>query len=174
MPPGAFVFCYDVAMRAVSPLEVASLVAIGGSILAISVPAFVRNLHASRLVEPIEGLERIAARATALAAQKPAEFAYPPSVELTPEQVPRGKPVVDQARTWERPTWRLLDFAFSLPHSYSFAFESHNTPGHATFYAVAHGDLDGDGLESTFEISGESKDGVPPIVFPMESRREIE
>jgi type IV pilus assembly protein PilA len=161
-------------MRPVSPLEVASIVAIGGSILAVGVPGFVRNLHASRLVEPIEGLERIAARATALAAQRPAEFAYPPSVEQTPEQVPRGKPTLDPARTWERPTWRLLDFEFSLPHSYSFAFESHNTPGHATFYAVAHGDLDGDGLESTFEVSGESKDGSPPIVFPMESRREIE
>ena len=161
-------------MRPVSPLEVASIIAIGGSMLAIGVPAFVRNLHASRLVEPIEGLERIAARATALAAQKPAEFAYPPSVEQTPEQVPRGKPIQDPPRTWERPTWRLLDFEFSLAHSYSFAFESHNTPGHATFYAVAHGDLDGDGLESTFEISGESRDGTPPIVFPMESRREIE
>lgn len=161
-------------MRPVSPLEAASGVAILGSILAVGVPSFVRNLHASRLVEPIDGLERIALRATALAAQKPAEFAYPASVEQTPEQVPRGKPVLDPAPTWEEPTWRLLDFSFTLPHSYSFAFESHNTPGHATFYAVAHGDLDGDGLESTFEISGESKDGLEPVIFPMESHREVE
>src|SRR5580765_4738870 len=102
-------------MRAVSALEVASFLAIGGSILAIGVPSFVRNLHASRLVEPIDGLERIASRATALAAQKPAEFAYPPSTELTPEQVPRGKPALDAPRTWDRPTWRLLDFSFRYP-----------------------------------------------------------
>jgi type IV pilus assembly protein PilA len=157
-----------------TPLEVASGVAIVGSILAVSVPAFVRNLHASRLIEPIDGLERIAVRATALAAGRPAEFAYPPSAEQAPEQVPRGKPVTDPAQTWDRPTWRSLDFSFTLPHSYSFAFESHNTPGHATFYAVSHGDLDGDGLESTFEISGESKDGQEPTIFPMESHREVE
>jgi type IV pilus assembly protein PilA len=161
-------------MRPVTPLEAASGVAILGSVLAVGVPSFVKNLHASRLVEPVDGLERIGARATALAAQKPAEFAYPPSVDETPEQVPRGKPALDPPRSWDKPTWRLLDFSFSLPHSYSFAFESHNTPGHATFYAVAHGDLDGDGLESTFEISGESKDGAEPLVFPMESRREVE
>src|SRR5262249_51819081 len=111
---------------------------------------------------------------TVLAAGRPAEFAYPPSVDQTPADVPKGKAVLDPPATWERPTWRLLDFSFGVPHSYSFAFESHDTPGHATFYAVSHGDLDGDGLESTFEISGESKDGVEPVVFPMESHREIE
>lgn len=161
-------------MRPVNPLEAASGVAILGSILAVGVPSFVKNLHASRLVEPTDGLERIALRATALAAEKPAEFAYPASVEETPEQVPRGKPVLDPPATWDKATWRLLDFSFAVPHSYSFAFESHDTPGHATFYAVAHGDLDGDGLESTFEISGESKDGLEPTIFPMESQREVE
>ena len=41
-------------------------------------------------------------------------------------------------------------FSFSTAHSYSFSFDSVNEPGHATFHAAAHGDLDGDGLVSTF------------------------
>ncbi|HEX4478030.1 MAG TPA: hypothetical protein VH142_23240 [Polyangiaceae bacterium] len=161
-------------MRPFTVLEAASGVAIVGSILAIAVPAFVKNLHASRLVEPVDGLNHIATRATALAAQQPSETAYPAPVELTPERVPRGSPVLDPPGTWDQPTWRLLDFSFSVPHSYSFEFESHDAPKRATFRAIAHGDLDGDGLPSTFEISGASEDGAEPTIAPMESEREVE
>jgi hypothetical protein len=155
-------------------VEAASGVSILGSVLAIAVPTFVTNLHASRLIEPVEGLRRIAARATALATAEPAESAYPDSAQLTPERVPRGIPALDPPGTWGAPTWRLLDFSFSVPHSYGFAFESQNAPGRATFRAVAHGDLDGDGLLSTFEVSGESKDGEEPTTLPLESYREVE
>jgi hypothetical protein len=161
-------------VRVLRPLEAASGFSILGSVLAIAIPAFVRNLHASRLVEPIDELTHIAERAAALAASQPAETAYPDSVGLTPEQVPRGGRVTDPPGTWDDPTWRLLDVNFTAAHSYSFAFESRNAPGKATYRAVAHGDLDGDGLLSTFEISGESSDGSEPVTSPMESRREVE
>jgi hypothetical protein len=161
-------------VRQLSPLEAASGISILGSVLAIAVPTFVHNLHASRLVEPVDGLGRIAARATALAAAEPAQSAYPDSVGLTPEHVARGGPVADAPGTWDAPTWRLLDFSFAEPHSYSFSFESKNAPGAATFHAVAHGDLDGDGIFSTFEISGESKDGAEPTMRTLQSRREVE
>lgn len=161
-------------MRLLSPLEAAAGIAILGSVLAVAVPTFVRNLHASRLVEPVDGLTRIAARATALAAAEPAEAAYPDPVPLTPEHVPRGGAVLDPPGTWDHPTWRLLDFSFTVQHSFSFAFDSANTQGRATFRAVSHGDLDGDGILSTFSIAGESRDGAEPTVLPMESRREVE
>jgi hypothetical protein len=167
-------FDYIRAVRPLSALEAASGISILGSVLAVAAPTFVKNLHASRLIEPIDGLNRIAARATSLAAAEPAESAYPESTTLTPERVPRGSPATDPAGTWETPTWRLLDFSFSTPHSYSFAFESRNAPGDARFRAVAHGDLDGDGLLSTFEVTGESKDGMTPTIANIESRREVE
>src|SRR4051794_21576323 len=109
-------------MRSLSPVEAASGISILGSVLAVAVPTFVTNLHASRLMEPMNGLQRIAARATALAVAEPAESAYPDSTSLTPERVPRGIPALDPPGTWNAPSWRLLDFSFSLPHSYSFAF----------------------------------------------------
>jgi type IV pilus assembly protein PilA len=95
-------------------------------------------------------------------------------VELTPAEVPRGTRVQDPAGTWSHPTWVELEFALTVPHSFSFAFESHNAPGLALFRARAHGDLDGDGLHSTFEISGRSKDGAEPTVFPLDVQREVE
>src|SRR5688500_7305952 len=101
-------------MRSLTPLEAAVLVAIAGSVLATALPAFVKNLHASELVEPVDGLARIATRATALAASRPAATAYPDSVERTPAEVPAATRVADPPGTWDHPTWRHLDFGFSV------------------------------------------------------------
>jgi hypothetical protein len=149
-------------------------VAIAGSVLAAALPVFVRNLHASRLTEPVEGLGRIGARSTALAASRAAAHAYPATVGLTPAEVPCGQRVTDPPGTWDHPTWRELQFGFSVPHAFSFAYESHNAPGLARFRARAHGDLDADGLSSTFALSGESRDGALPVVFFLEVQREVE
>jgi hypothetical protein len=157
-----------------SPVELAATVAVLGSVLAVFVPTFVRNVHASRFAEPQDGLKRIAMRATALAAGESPESAYPESVGLTPAQVPQGKPTTDPAGTWEQNTWRKLDFRLEGPHYYSFSFESSRAAGVSRFTAVAHGDLDGDGILSTFSISGESKLGAEPTTGPIFMQREIE
>ena len=161
-------------MRALTPVEAAIVVAVAGSVLAVSLPEFLRNLHASRLVEPIDGLKHIAARASALAASRPTAQAYPPTVELTPEKVPRGERVVDPPGTWDAPTWRALAFEQRVAHGFSFGFESQNSPHLASFRAYAHGDLDGDGILSTFEVSGQSVEGQSPVVFALEMYREVE
>ena len=161
-------------MRTLSPVEAAAAVAIAGSVLAVMVPAFAKNLHASRLAEPLDGLNRIAARASAIAAARPPAIAYPASVGLTPEQVPRGEAHLDAAGTWDHPTWRTLGIEWTVPHHYSFEFLSENRPSGALFEAKAHGDLDGDGVFSTFEIAGESKEGSEPMLYPLESYREVE
>jgi hypothetical protein len=125
-------------------------------------PAFVRNLRASRFAEPLDGLAFIAARASLLAAGRPVESAYPPAAPLTPALVPRGEMVVDPAGTWDHPTWRLLAFRPDDPHAYAFTFESRNGQDASSFEATARGDLDGDGSTSTFSIRGAyPKDGTP-------------
>lgn len=161
-------------MRSITPVEAAVAVAIAGSVLATALPAFVRNLHASELVEPIDGLNRIASRASALGASRPLPGAYPPSVPLTPAVVPAGARAEDPPGTWDHPSWRLLDFSFDSPHSYAFAFESKNAPDLSSFVARAHGDLDGDGSLSEFSISGETRAGGTPSIGTLEMSREIE
>jgi hypothetical protein len=161
-------------MRNLSPTEAALAVAIGGSVLFAALPAFMNNLHASRLAEPIDGLGAIATRATALASGQTPESAYPDSVGLTPAQVPRAERVADPPGTWEHPTWQKLGFAQTVPHCFSFAFESKNGKGLATFRARSHGDLDGDGIHSTFSVSGEFREGSEPKTLPLEIEREIE
>jgi hypothetical protein len=137
-------------------------------------PAFVRNLRASRFAEPLDGLAFIAARASLLAAGRPVESAYPPAAPLTPAAVPRGEMVVDPAGTWDHPTWRLLAFRPDEPHAYAFTFDSRNGPDGSSFEATARGDLDGDGSTSTFTIRGGYPKGGTPTSEQVAMHREVE
>ena len=149
-------------MRRFTAVELAIGAALFGSLMAVAVPAFSRDLHASRFVEPTEGLARLGASAVAHAMTNER---FPDSAPLTPQVPPRGKKEVDQPGTWSGPTWTALAFrpaAEGVPHAYSFSFES--TSGGTAFVAQARGDLDGDGVLSTFEIrgrSGHGTDGAP-------------
>lgn len=148
-------------------------IAVGGSVLAVGVPAFVRDLHASRLAEPMDGLSRIAGAAAAHAERDGAR-PYPESAPLTPGQVPAREPRRDPPGTWEHPTWVALGFSFTQPHSYSFEFESEGRGGRGRYVASARGDLDGDGQLSLFSVRGQASVGEAPVTFPLEMRREVE
>lgn len=165
-----------VSMR-VSERPLVQSVALFSVLLAVVLsvlPAFVRNLRASRFAEPLDGLAFIAARASLLAAGRPVESAYPPSAPLTPAAVPLGEMVVDPTGTWDHPTWRLLAFQPDQPHAYAFRFDSRNGPDGSSFEATARGDLDGDGSTSTFTIRGAyPKDGTPSSE-PVAMHREVE
>jgi hypothetical protein len=147
-------------------VRLASIIGIGGSLLAVAVPAFVSGLSASRQTEALVGLDRIAAGAVAGAEQHSQKDSFPPSVELTPAEVPRGARVTDPPDTWEHLTWRALAFRVEGAHAYAFQFDSSFDPvtGLARFAATAHGDLDGDGTLSTFQIQGERHPGEPAKV----------
>jgi hypothetical protein len=82
--------------------------------------------------------------------------------------------VVDPAGTWDHPTWRRLDFAETDPHGFSFEFISELGRERSTFIARAHGDLDGDGVTSTFEITGESTATEAPTLGTLWVHREVE
>ena len=161
-------------MRQLTPVEAAVLLSVASCALAVAVPAFVRNVHASRLVEPMDGLQRIAGRAQALAAGRPNELGYPADAPLTPATVPRGELVVDPPGTWDHPTWRELGFSISDPHAFSFAFDESREGEVKSFVAKAHGDLDGDGSLSTFSIAGKLQRGGEPVTLPLEIHREVE
>ena len=161
-------------MRSITPLQLALLVAFFGSVLAVFVPTFLRNLHASRLAEPLDGLDHISQVASMQAAGSPPELAYPVSVARTPSQVPPGRAEADPAGTWNHPTWRLLSFQKTKPHYYSFEFESHTAESGAHFIARAFGDLDGDGELSHFEVYGEVQGVETPRIFPVRIHREVE
>jgi hypothetical protein len=173
-------------VRSISALEFAALFAVGGSLLAVFVPTFLKNLTASKLTEPIEGLDRMVTSAVAYAARHPQPISFPPPAPLTPAEVPRGVRVTDPPEVWQHLTWRSLDFGFCpevagkpacAPHAFSFKFDSELDPATQVmrFTATAHGDLDGDGIVSTFEVRGERVPGSSARVLPgMFIDREVE
>jgi hypothetical protein len=142
--------------RGMTAVEAAVGTAIVASVLAVAVPAFVRELHASRLTEAVSGLERLGTDVVAYAQGRTMRDAIPASAPLTPSVVPRGTLVVDPPGTWDNTTWTALGFRASpegTPHAFAFAFDAPG-PLRSAFVAVAHGDLDGNGITSTFEIRG--------------------
>jgi hypothetical protein len=166
-----------------APIELAIAFALCGALLAVAAPAFVREVHASRLVEPVEGVKRLGSSAVAYAQEhtsttgapgsqtSQAAQAFPPSAPMTPSAPPRGRCEVDSPDAWDTPTWTALAFrpsAPGTPHCFAFAFDNALTPSKSTFRAHAHGDLDGDGIYSTFEITGHFVDGDPrgPTIDP--------
>jgi hypothetical protein len=161
-------------------VEAAVGVAIVGSILAVAVPAFVRELHASRLTEAVAGLQRLGAGVIAHAQDHGTADPLPPPAPLTPSVVPRGTLVVDPPGTWDTPTWTALGFRASpegTPHAFAFAFETQGA-ARGAFVAQAHGDLNGNGITSTFEIRGhavgEASAGVIQLQPGMYVESELE
>jgi len=149
-------------VRRFTPIELALAVSLLGCILAVAVPTFVREIHASRFVEPTDGLARLSASAVAFAHSN---SRFPDSAPLTPAVPPRGTKLVDPPGTWDHPTWAALAFRptpESLPHAYAFSFESTGD----SFVAQARGDLDGDGILSTFEVKGTTHPGEAPRIEP--------
>lgn len=149
-------------------MQLAASVGIGGSVLAVAVPAFLKNLSASRLSEPIEHLATISQNAVTQASRRPEHESFPPSVGLTPDKVPRGVRSRDADGTWDHLTWRSLDFRLDEAHAFSYQFESKYDPIARTmrFAATAHGDLDGDGELSTFRVFGERHQQGEAQVLP--------
>ncbi len=75
---------------------------------------------------------------------------FPASAPMTPARVPGARPVTDPPETWTHPSWVALGFSVSDPHYYSYEFISDGS----SFTVRAYGDLDGDGVLSTFERTG--------------------
>ncbi len=135
-----------------SSVEIAAGVAVFGSLLAVAVPAFVRNLHASHLVEATAGLARIQQSSLEFALANDAR-SLPSAAPLTPPTVPRGVRLDDPPGAWDHPSWKAIAFRpvpEGMTHRFSFAIDE-RAPG-ADLVAHAHGDLDGDGVLSRFEV----------------------
>lgn len=157
--------------RGVSVIEAAAMFSVTGTLLAVGVPAFFRELRLSHFVEPVQGLEQLEAAAIAYSHGRAASDAFPPSAPLTPATVPRATRAVDPPGAWDHPTWKALGFRGSpadSAHCFSFEFESASNAAGSNFLAQAHGDLNGDGVTSTFQIGGHFLTGEEAAVGDKE------
>ena len=84
---------------------------------------------------------------------------FPRSVPMTPPTIPCGEAVQPSQEWWSDGTWESLNFAVSDPQYYSYQYDSSGSRIGSTFTASAFGDLDCDGVISTFVRVGEVLEG---------------
>jgi hypothetical protein len=145
-------------------VEAAILLCLLGVVLAVFVPTFLRRVRANKIIEASELLSEMSKLASAYYSTSwgsGKRHCLPPSAGPTP-----AEPTVDARRVdFFSPdvaggkTWEALGFQPSRPTRYSYSY----VPGQAGCDLIgkegldpirfhAEGDLDGDGVRSSFEL----------------------
>lgn len=156
------------AARGFSLLElmnVLSLVAILGTLGMYAVARYVRH---SKTAEALASVEAIATGAasyyassdqTQPAGSKPdalrASRHFPPPSKGTVPQDPsdvQGKRYKSSMADWLGSPWREIRFSIPQPQFYAYAFESDGAGASARAAATARGDLDANGVWSTYRL----------------------
>jgi hypothetical protein len=137
-----------------------------GLLSAIAIPAYLKYIARAKTVEATLRVRRLfdssvayydRDHVTSMGDYLPAQF--PASVPRTPATVPCGDRAEPSAADWDDPTWQALNFMVSDPHYFSYQYDSQGTGVGATFTASAFGDLDCDGVLSTFVRVGSVRAG---------------
>jgi type II secretory pathway pseudopilin PulG len=149
--------------RGFTIVQVVATIAVVLTLLAVTIPPFLQMIRRARTVEAVERLAAIyrgsaayytGTRPTQSLAPVIPPRQFPSSSPITPAAVPAGARVTDPPETWRQPTWQALSFSIDEPHYYSYQYDSDGTGTSAVFTARALGDLDGNGIRSTFERTG--------------------
>jgi len=158
-----------------------STIAILGVSAVIAVPAFIKYTRRAKSSEAVEVMDKIYQGAVTYYSQPrvdnnanlmPCQF--PPSTGPTPAAgtccAEFGGPDADGddrcdagGEWWQTEAWTGHFYNRSDAHYYVYEFKSQGTGDGAEFTITAHGDLDCDGVQSTFERRGTGKvdaDGV--------------
>ena len=144
-------------------MEVALLICLIGIVLAVFVPTFARRLRTNKVAEASTMLEEMSRRVEAYyeTPRSPsAERCLPPAAGPAPES-PTPDPTEVHFASSETPgheTWAALGFEPDRPVRFSYRYAPSRdgcglpaTEDTVRITFVAQGDLDGDGVLSTFE-----------------------
>ncbi|MBI4509660.1 MAG: type II secretion system protein [Deltaproteobacteria bacterium] len=149
-------------------IELMVVVAIIGVLAAVAVPAFMRYIRKAKTTEAVENIQKMyGASRSYLLEETQARgqiFPLPPQFPETEPLTPTGTccgnagdKCVPGLGVWDTPTWHALQFAMTMPHYYRYEYESTGSAGAGAgsrFTVRAFGDLDCDGVFSTFEMVG--------------------
>lgn len=139
-------------------------VAMIGIVAAVAIPAFVDY---TKKPAPGEAPLQLNKLKKALEQIYVEDSGFPPGkVGPTPAKpccgsTPDNKCAPDRA-AWEDPMWKRLDFLMYEPHTYRYSYESTEP---TSFVVKAVGDLDCDGNEATWTLTGSTDAGLPVITI---------
>ncbi|MEZ4265243.1 MAG: prepilin-type N-terminal cleavage/methylation domain-containing protein [Myxococcota bacterium] len=155
-------------------IELMIVVAILAILAVVAVPAFIKYMRRAKTTEAIDELDKIY-KGAALYYSQPyvtlagvkLECQFPANQGVTPVEgtcCSTGGGAGPDANgddrcdadpdLWSTDVWSGLSFQISDEHYFVYSFDSSGTLGDATFTATANGDLDCDGISSTFQRMG--------------------
>jgi len=97
---------------------------------------------------------------------------FPPSAPLVPEEIPYGKRVAPNPRSYSHPSWQ--DIGFSIDHPTFYAYDFVTAKDGRSAVVRARGDIDGDGTTSLFELDVRLDAHESPVIAPMMRERDPE
>jgi type IV pilus assembly protein PilA len=149
-------------------IELMIVVAIIGILAAVAIPAFMKYIRRSKTSEATMNIRKLfdssVSYYTAEYSERTGEKLprqFPDTVAATPgdwaAQTCNGgssEKYSPDPQTWSPPTWQALNFAVDDPFYYQYEYLSDGTGADSQFTARANGNLNCDGVLSTFERIG--------------------
>ena len=140
-----------------------------GILSAVAIPAFMKYIRRSKTTEAPMNVRRLA---DASAAYYEEHHSFPPSTEWAPPSTcchHKGGKCPPSAAWWRGKTWQSLAFSVDEPFYYQYRY-TNNGEG---FVAEARGDLNCDGVFSSYKREGTVEGGAVRIT-PLAVERELE
>jgi hypothetical protein len=117
------------------------------TLAAAAIGGFRQYMMASKTAEARSNVGAIAMGLSSYAEQ---HGKFPASAPAVPKDAPKAQPYQSSPSDWAAPSWKAIQFNLDAPQRYSYAFNTAKDGRSTT--VVAHGDLNGDGKPSTFEL----------------------
>jgi type IV pilus assembly protein PilA len=177
-------------LRAFTLLDLMNLISLVAVVGALAMYGVGRYLRHARTLEAIGSVAAIAQAAASCFSESDAAqpTGGPPSaahamrhfpassrasVPQDPAQV-RGKRYQSSRADWSPSPWRELNFSINQPQCYRYSFQSWGSGKQSVALAVAEGDLDGTGGQSTYRQRVSVNDAFDAVIVPTIEHEESE
>ncbi len=162
------------SIGAFTAVEAAFAAMILAVLAAVAVPLFFQRAARARTAEAPLTLAAIASAEMAYydhSAERPDTAGnLPPRQFLPTDPCPEGAPLPSRRPgNWNAGAWPYLGYATDDAVYYTYQVVTAGTAGSATATVIAHGDLDGDGVQSTFlrtlTVDGNGHTVAGPLLY---------